>query len=140
MIKCYFNSIQSDGSPTTIFNDDNNPRLVDDSSYIPLDKQIKRMIADGVRLEEFKSTEQYKALYDFSDDDSIVVDDTLYMDKTELRDYAKDLSKQIEELQSKINVKPVDSSATVKKDVIPDSVQSSDSSGDNLATQQEVKE
>ena len=76
-----------------------NRRRVDDAGYVPLDKQIKRMIADGERLLDFKHSPQYRAIYEelAKADEQLPQDDMLFMSRSDLR--AHELKDELESLR-----------------------------------------
>lgn len=88
-----------------------NRRRVDDAGYVPLDKQIKRMIADGERLLDFKHSPQYRAIYEqlAKADEQLPQDDMLFMSRSDLLAKAHELKEELETIRS--------NSGTLKGDV-----------------------
>ena len=78
-----------------------NRRRVDDAGYVPLDKQIKRMIADGERLLDFKHSPQYRAIYEqlAKADEELPQDDMLFMSRADLLERAHQLKDELETIR-----------------------------------------
>lgn len=78
-----------------------NRRRVDDAGYVPLDKQIKRMIADGERLLDFKHSPQYRAIYEelAKADEQLPQDDMLFMSRSDLLATAHQLKEELETIR-----------------------------------------
>lgn len=78
-----------------------NRRRVDDAGYVPLDKQIKRMIADGERLLDFKHSPQYRAIYEelAKADEQLPQDDMLFMSRSDLLARAHELKDELESIR-----------------------------------------
>ncbi|WP_276751641.1 hypothetical protein [Treponema succinifaciens] len=78
-----------------------NRRRVDDAGYVPLDKQIKRMIADGERLLDFKHSPQYRAIYEelAKADEQLPEDDMLFMSRSDLLARAHELKDELESIR-----------------------------------------
>lgn len=78
-----------------------NRRRVDDAGYVPLDKQIKRMIADGERLLDFKHSPQYRAIYEelAKADEQLPEDDMLFMSRSDLLVRAHELKDALESIR-----------------------------------------
>lgn len=78
-----------------------NRRRVDDAGYVPLDKQIKRMIADGERLLDFKHSPQYRAIYEelAKADEQLPEDDMLFMSRSDLLARAHELKDELEAIR-----------------------------------------
>lgn len=78
-----------------------NRRRVDDAGYVPLDKQIKRMIADGERLLDFKHSPQYRAIYEelAKADEQLPQDDMLFMSRSDLLARAHELRDELESIR-----------------------------------------
>lgn len=78
-----------------------NRRRVDDAGYVSLDKQIKRMIADGERLLDFKHSPQYRAIYEelAKADEELPQDDMLFMSRTDLLARAHELKDELESIR-----------------------------------------
>lgn len=78
-----------------------NRRRVDDAGYVPLDKQIKRMIADGERLLDFKHSPQYRAIYEelAKVDEQLPEDDMLFMSRSDLLARAHELKDELESIR-----------------------------------------
>lgn len=78
-----------------------NRRRVDDAGYVPLDKQIKRMIADGERLLDFKHSPQYRAIYEelAKADEQLPQDDMLFMSRSDLLARAHELKDELDSIQ-----------------------------------------
>ena len=78
-----------------------NRRRVDDAGYVPLDKQIKRMIADGERLLDFKHSPQYRAIYEelAKADEQLPEDDMLFMSRSDLIARAHELKYELEAIR-----------------------------------------
>lgn len=78
-----------------------NRRRVDDAGYVPLDKQIKRMIADGERLLDFKHSPQYRAIYEelAKADEQLPQDDMLFMSRSDLLARAHELKDELEAIR-----------------------------------------
>lgn len=78
-----------------------NRRRVDDAGYVPLDKQIKRMIADGERLLDFKHSPQYRAIYEelAKADEELPQDDLLFLSRADLLECAHQLKDELETIR-----------------------------------------
>lgn len=78
-----------------------NRRRVDDAGYVPLDKQIQRMIADGERLLDFKHSPQYRAIYEelAKADEQLPQDDMLFMSRSDLLARAHELKDELESIR-----------------------------------------
>lgn len=78
-----------------------NRRRVDDAGYVPLDKQIKRMITDGERLLDFKHSPQYRAIYEELEkaDEQLPQDDMLFMSRSDLLARAHELRDELESIR-----------------------------------------
>lgn len=86
--------------PPSVKNWKHNNYTIDYLGYVPIDKMINRMLADGERLEAYRQTPEYKALYEQSireDETRPLDDDLIYCDRLTLLDTARSLQYQLEE-------------------------------------------
>lgn len=98
-----------------------NDYVIDYLGYVPIDKMIKRMLEDGARLEAYRETPEYKALYEQSikdDDERPYDDDLIYADRLTLLETAQNLQAELSEIRNvrKASTK-VDTKETLKEEV-----------------------
>lgn len=87
-------------APSSVSDWEHNEYVIDSAGYVPIDKMIKRMIQDGERLEEFRLSADYQALFEKTDDE-LPYDDFMFQDRAELLVSARELQSQLDEIRAK---------------------------------------